>query len=446
MFKPFEKILTVILIAFLFSCQLDKGNESAQYRLFPDSYVDDLVLEGSVQAMNSSTIVCPSHIEGTIIFLIEDGAMVKQGDTVCIIENREITDYYETMIDRVEQTRAQYNKGKADLEMSFALLMAQVKSNEAQTAITNLDSAQLQYLSPQQRKVKELQLKIASVEKEKYQTRLSFLEKINDSELKRLQLQIQQTQSQADRIKSIIDGMVMVAPLNGMALRSQSRQTRSALQEGDLVWEGMPLVEIPDLSKVRVTIMASEPHYKRIKVGNSVSYTFDAMPGNLAWGKIERKASVGQSISRNSKVRQFEVSATVDSFLVLPEVGLSAKARILLTQITDTIVVPQLAIFDDDSLKVVYVKQKGNNYEKRQVVLGKASPTNAIIAAGLQGDETLSFIKPKNARINSEVYLPDSVVNFFKNNNEIDNDMPMFMESGSYSEEFYYENMIIIIQ
>ena len=161
------KIFLIILLGIsFFSCSNNNDKQMNFFTLQTTSFVDQITIEGSVEAKNSSSVVCPSRIDGIVLFIIEDGTQVKEGDTVCIVENREIINYYELLVDKVEQSTAQYSKGKADLDMAYALLMAQVESNEAQTAIANLDSLQLQYLPEYQRKIKSLQLEIANVEKQ----------------------------------------------------------------------------------------------------------------------------------------------------------------------------------------------------------------------------------------------------------------------------------------
>ena len=77
------------------------------FTLQTTSFVDQITIEGSVEAKNSSSVVCPSRIDGIVLFIIEDGTQVKEGDTVCIVENREIINYYELLVDKVEQSTAQ---------------------------------------------------------------------------------------------------------------------------------------------------------------------------------------------------------------------------------------------------------------------------------------------------------------------------------------------------
>jgi multidrug resistance efflux pump len=401
-------IVVVLLPSLVVSCNNENKNKMVLHQLALQSFSNELFVEGTVEALHSSTITCSRQLDGTIVYLIEDGAPVLKGDTVCIMENRESTSRYEDLLVRVEQTKAQYAKSEADLAMSYALLEAQVKSNEAQTAITNLDSLQLKYISVQQRKIKELELKKAAIEKAKFKMKLNFLEQINESELRKLELKIKQDENHAQKIKDIIDQMVMLAPQDGIALRSISPFSGNKTQEGDQVWGGMPIVDIPELTEMKVMISAAESEYKRIKVGDKVMYTFDGMPGNQAWGMIKRKAPMGKAIKRNSKVKHFEITATVDSFKVIPDPGLSANCRVLLDFLPDTVVVPMLAVFDEDSMKVVYVKTK-NNFEKREIFPGISSPRETVVIAGLEGHELISFVKPPSSKVKSNVLIPDSV-------------------------------------
>ena len=145
---------------------------------------------------------------------------------------------------------------------------------------------------------------------------------------------------------------------------------------------------------MKVIFHAKETEYKRLQIGDSIMYTFDAMPQNRAWGHITKMASIGQTRTEGSQVKTFEIEATIDSLLSPVEPGLSARCHIYLRHIPDTIVVPTISIFDKDSLKVVYV-QKGRKHEERIVTLGLSSPKTTIVSEGLKEGETISLIKPQ---------------------------------------------------
>jgi hypothetical protein len=223
-----------------------------------------------------------------------------------------------------------------------------------------------------------------------------------------MEFRIQRLLSRAEAAKEKLDGLKIKAPKKGLAIRAASMfsEKNTKLQIGNPVWDGMPLVIIPEMEKMKIKIKMPEKDFKSVSLGDSVFYTFDAMPGNKAWGKILKKAPVGQQIAKGSKVKLFEIESSLDSVPVMPEPGVTANCHIVITQVKDTIVVPQVAIFEEDSMKVVYVK-RDNGFEMRQIIAGLSSPKEAIITAGLRRNETIALTKPSSVK--AKILLPDSI-------------------------------------
>lgn len=391
----------------LHSCKKTSAKEILIDHIAHNDFEDIVTVDGTVEAVRSVTVACPLELSGEIVYLIEDGTHVEAGDLVCQLENREAQTVIDQLTLDVENAKANLSKTQANLDMRYAQLDAQVKTNAVQTAIANLDSLQLLYASPVQRRIKELELQKAAINKNKLMKKLKALDIINKNQLKRMELQIRSKENRRTNIMELIEQMTIKAPQAGLAMRAISWETGKTVQEGETVYSRMPLINIPDMTEMKVTIQASEASYKRMNVNDRVEYLFDAMPGNIASGKILSKAPIGQPISRNSKVKTFEVVASIDKYKELPKPGLSVACNVILQRVKDTLVVPQIAIFDEDSRKVVYVKQE-KGYEKRQVVLGQSSPKNAVIVKGLNGSESLSMIKPANTSIKLVTMLPDS--------------------------------------
>lgn len=390
---------------FFTSCQEKSTKEILIDHISHANFEDIVTMDGTVDAVRSVTVTCPMQLQGKIVYLIEDGTQVKKGDLICQIENSEVQNVIDQLTLEVENAKANLTKTQANLEMRYAQLDAQVKTNAVQTAIANLDSLQLIYASPVQRRIKELELQKAAINKNKLEKKLKALDIINKNQIKRMELQIKSKENRMSSIMALIDQFTIMAPQEGMAMRAISWETDKKVQEGETVYSRMPLINIPDLTEMKVKIQASEANYKRMNINDLVEYTFDAMPGNVATGKILSKAPIGQPISRNSKVKIFEVEASVETYKEIPKPGLSVCCNIIIQRVKDTIVVPQIAIFDEDAKKVVYVKL-AKGYEKRQVLIGAYSPKKAVIINGLTGKETLSMIKPSSPSIKKTTMLP----------------------------------------
>ena len=404
-----RRIYYLLFILGCWSCTFQDSQQILTYTVSKSDFEDILQIEGVVEPVRSATVVCPGNIQGTIAFLVEDGTRVEAGEVVCIIESPGLQTEYDDLLTRLENAQLDMVKTEVDVNMQYALLEAQVKTNEAETKIAQLDSLQLQYLSASQRKVRELELERAGIERERYQKKLKTLKAVSQSEIHKHELNIRQLSNRVRSIKEQIDKLELKAPQNGLALVSVNVLTGSGkLQVGDPVWGNMPIVNIPELSQMKVLISALERDYKAIGISDSVYYTFDAMPDNSAGGKILKKAPVGQPIARNSKVKVFEIEASMDTVVIVPDPGLTVNCHVVLKQVRDTIVVPQVAVFDEDSMKVVYVKH-GKSFEAYQVTTGISSPKATVIASGLRGGEEIALSKPSSFTPPKKPSLPDAI-------------------------------------
>jgi len=149
---------------------------------------------------------------------------------------------------------------------------------------------------------------------------------------------------------------------------------------------------------MKVLIYAQETEYTRIEVGDSVEYTFDAMPNNRAWGRITKLSPMGLKRTEGSEVKTFEVEASVDSLLHPLDPGLSVNCRIFLQHVADTLVIPTVCVYQRDSMNVVYVR-KGKKYEEREVQLSITTPRSSVVAGGVGEGEQITLIKPDDKHI-----------------------------------------------
>lgn len=372
------------------------------------NFTDIVTVDGTVEAVKSNSIKCPNVYNVTISYIIEDGSQVKAGDTVCILESLKMVTQYKEVEIALEQRKVELNKSKADLAMKYSMLEAEVKNNDAQSAIANLDSLQLKYASETQQKITVLELERAAVQKMRFERRLKALEKINKSELRKIELQIIQGENQLKNIGDKMKTLVLLSPQEGLFVISNSYMGTGKFKQGDQVWPNMNIAEIPDLSVMRVKMQVNESKYKRISLADSVIYSFDAIPGNFASGKVTFKAPIGQSISKDSKIKNYDILASINKYDTLPGAGLSANCKIFVEQNNDTLIVPLIAVFEEDSLKYVYVKN-GTSFERREVVVGESSPKDAVISAGLLEGETLALLKPAEKKVKSTVKLSEEV-------------------------------------
>lgn len=393
-----------LLFSTLFvSCTLDRGDALPTYLVSRMAYEDVLIMEGHTEPVNSINIHCPPNVGGTIVHIIENGTKVKQGDAVCIIEDANLAQEYERLTLDLEAAYAEVDKLEASQRLEYALLEAQVKNNEAETILASSDSLQMLYMSPTERRIKTLELERAGIERTRLLKKLEATKGIQDIDVVRVKKRIDRLKRRLEGERKKMESLTLHAPQDGLAVRARRFPwSDERWKVGDHVDNGRILITLPDFEQLKVLFYAPETEYKRLHLGDSVMYTFDAMSGNRAWGRITKMASVGQTRIEGSQVKTFEIEASVDSAITPVEPRLSTQCHIYIQHIPDTIVVPTVSIFDKDSLKVVYVKQ-GRKYEERPVTLGTGSTKMTVIAHGLHEGEQIALIRPgKNNDGNNE--------------------------------------------
>lgn len=394
-YRSMKPWLVVAVGLCVLACSPDKGGTLPLYTIEHMSYEDVLVMEGSTEPVNSVNINCPPQVDGTIVSIIENGTFVKEGDVVCVIEDANIANRCDQLELDLESAYAELEKLRASQRLDSALLEAQVRNIEAEALLAGFDTVQMQYMSPTERRIKEMQLERSNIERARLLKKVESTKVMHKIDVMRMEKHIEWVKRNLEMERQKEESLTMRATKNGIAVRGKRFPwSNETLNIGDNIWNGRVVVTLPDYEQMKVMLYVQETEYKRLQLGDSVMYTFDAMPENRGWGRVSKMASVGQTRIEGSQVKTFEIEASIDSLLVPIEPRMSVRCYIYLKHIPDTIVVPTISVFDKDSLKVVYV-QKGRKYEEREVKLGIGSPKMTIIENGLNEGEQITLIKPK---------------------------------------------------
>jgi len=142
----------------------------------------------------------------------------------------------------------------------------------------------------------------------------------------------------------------------------------------------------------------SESAYKRIQREQSIEATVDAFPHIRLTGKIKYKAPVGKPVKEQSEVKMFEMTASLDSACLSLQPGLGVTCQVLVNSIPDTMVVPLISLFDEDSTKVVYVA-RNDRFFRKTVKVSDQNSLEAVVVSGLDGHEVLALSKPPESLI-----------------------------------------------
>ncbi len=390
-------ILKVLFLSFTISSCHSKQNDIYTHQVEHKNFTDNLTVIGELQPSSTLNISCPRlRADATIASMLKHGKRVKKGDTVCILQAKDIVNKYEQAKSDLDNAKAEYRKTEAQLNLNTQLLIAQKETIEASEAIKKLDSIQQKFVSSSRKQIIGLELKKAELEKQKVVNRLNSLKKINKSELSQKKIKIKQAENKLSSAKSLIDQLIITAPSSGTFLRAKQRRNNKLMNEGDIVWGGMAIAKIPNAASYQVKFSLTEQECKQIE--KDFPFEGQSKSNEIIAGIIKNKAPVGKPIDKNSEVKVFEVIAKIDSINFEPKPGQSVSCNIITKTIPDAYILPLLAVFPEDSIQVVYVAHQ-NKFEKRSITIAYKNAVQAIVKSGFTAEEKVALIKPHKSLI-----------------------------------------------
>ena len=182
------------------------------------------------------------------------------------------------------------------------------------------------------------------------------------------------------------------APSKGIVQHGEPEQRwdRKIWDVGTQIKTGQVLVTMPDVSELSAVLNVPEAEVSRVKPGQEVEITVDALAGKSFKGSIERVAEVAnQQGFFSSGVKEFEVRVKLAGFAGLRP-GFSCRAEIV-TDTTGTVVhVPIQAVFREGEGYVVYDSRGA----ARKVGVGISSITRVQVIDGIKAGDELLLTRP----------------------------------------------------
>lgn len=175
---------------------------------------------------------------------------------------------------------------------------------------------------------------------------------------------------------------------------------------GDYVKDGADLVALDDLSSLEVDFSLPERYLARVRTGQAVDITLDALPGRTFKGRVE---ALDSQVDANG--RALLVRARVDNTGALLKPGMFARPRVVFSVRENALVVPEEALVPLGSKQYVY-KLAGEgaqrNAQRVEVKLGLRLPGKVELTEGVAaGDSVVTAGQSRLRGENSPVRVID---------------------------------------
>ncbi len=386
-------ILAAILIITACQSKIYKDVETAEVKR--GEFFIDISEEGEINATKATNIYSPSLSWRfgmlKITMIVEDGTEVNAGD---ITMRFDPSDIQKVIIDaqaELEITNAEMAKMVAQQESKISELEANLKISELDFQINQIRLEQATFDSDVARKELELSLDKAKISLETARNEIDNQKLIHAEDIKQKDVNILQVKKNLSNANETLNTLTVTSPSSGIAILKTNWTTDEKWAVGEQPWGGEPLINLPDLSELKVETEVNEVDISKIKLGQKVEIKLDAFTDTVYTGKISLVAGLAKFKRRDSKVKVFPVEVLLDEAPKKLMPGMTVSCKIIVDRIEDAVYVPLEAVFQEGANSYVFIKT-GGGFKKKNIKPGIANNDYTIIEDGLKEGDKVAMI------------------------------------------------------
>ncbi len=249
----------------------------------------------------------------TLISMIHNGSIVKQGDTIAEFDPTQQVDDARDARAKVDDLNHQIEQNRAQSRADAARRASDLRQAEADLAKAEIDLRKGETLSEIDRLKDEAKRDDAKARVESLKKSSHYHDLADAAGVRVLELQRDRQQVALDRAQGNMDKLTIKAPLGGMVAQENVWRNGSMgpMQEGDQAWPGQALVKIFDPTDMVVLTQISEADGAAIQPGVRAKVWLDAYPGVVFDARLE-SASPAASSSLGSPLKAFSARFRID--------------------------------------------------------------------------------------------------------------------------------------
>lgn len=180
------------------------------------------------------------------------------------------------------------------------------------------------------------------------------------------------------QVENLIENTTLRSPINGVV-------TARNYDVGDMYAMSMPIFTVEQIVPVKLLVGVSETDYSKVKKGDSVVVTADAIPGKTFYGKVNRIYPTVDPATRT-----FTVEVKIDNNYKTLRPGMFVRATVNFGT-NNNVVIPDVAVVKQQGSgeRFVYVLNADNTVTYKKVVLGRRMGAEYEVLEGLEDGDRI---------------------------------------------------------
>lgn len=312
-----------------------------------DQLTAKVLADGELEAVAKATLGAnvPGVWDYNVVMLAPEGQAVKSGQPVAGFDTKSLRDTLQVRRSELETAQKEYEKttleGQQQLEeMELQRADAAMKADKARRKadvpgefVSRLDLAKYR-----------ADWEIAQIEQQLNDRRLETARANFEARKAASQNRVARLNSQIKTLNERIESMTLRAPRDGHVVYLTTWRGEKP-KVGEEAWFGMSLLEVADLSQMRINARVPESDAGLVRVGQNAEVRLKANPDKLYGGKVIELGRIFHTKSDESPSIVFDAVIELeqpDPSWMRP--GMAADVTILATSETVVLSVPERAI------------------------------------------------------------------------------------------------------
>jgi len=221
----------------------------------------------------------------------------------------------------------------------------------------------------------------------------------------RLTQQVDKASRDLDTASSYLGMMQLRAPTDGVVnvlsnFRSQGTfgQSTPPFREGDNVWNGAEIVEIPELTELYIDMKLEEVDRGKLQLGQTVRVRVDAIPDKEFIATLDFISPIAALVYRGGATpeKMFPARATLKNLDSRLSPGMSASAEVIIERDPNKLLIPVRASFDKDGKPAAYL-QEGKIFKLVPIEVGQRNDDDIVVVSGLKEGDIVTLESPADA-------------------------------------------------
>lgn len=361
----------------------------------------DVTTVGELQAVHSTTLSVPRLKSSRIklIELVPEGSRAAAGDTLARFDTTDVLRRIEELESQLRSARANFEKLQATQTARRAELLATREDQRAAVRLAELNAANVSYEARVEQEKANLALNRAKLQLQQLESKIEAQRAIDVAERTEQDVTIAGLETRLASERDALAHHVLVAPAEGLVVYGDRWLSgrRVKIKVGDELHYGIAVIELPDLSQMRVASHLNEARVSQIHVGDACEVRVDAFPDTTYAGHVAQINVIGRELPDAAGVKVFDFEVTLADQDTRLRPGMTATVLVRVDELHEVLFAPIETVHSSADGFFVY-RRNGSEFDRVAVTLSRQNDFHVVLASGVRAGDELALRRPAEER------------------------------------------------